>query len=660
MKSKISFFNKTIFWKNVTLYWPIWGIYTLALFISQPVTLWVFNNMDYWDLSGYPDYAQLRDLMDLLGFIPSVIIIAIGAVFTGMALFSYMYNHKSANMIHSLPVDRTQLYGTALISGWVFLIVPLLATAVFTTILCIVYTIPGIAYVWGWFLVAAKTAFVAFSIVTICALFTGHIVVMPMYVAAINCLSWIIYWLVYIVVTTFGYGVSNLGGIADQIAKLFCPVQCFCENLGWDYAYTELGGIKDITFYGTGTIVFYLVIAVALYVAAYVIYRKRKIEQAGDFLTVNWVKPIFRGAVGIIGAIYGAMLIREVLLETRIGCSVPLFVAIMLVLGVICYFAADMFIKKSFHVFKKKDWLRCGIFSVVLFVFYFGLYGVAENYENYLTNEAEVKSATVHFGYEVTLDGERVGEIVEIHENILNELDMIEKLIEGGDRDYNSVRISYNLKNGEVITRRYALPIELETLKPVVDKIAELEADKENFLRYLLCDRYDEVTIFSEGWFEAPFIVGDERVDADGNPNISYESEKIDWVQAETLYEAIIADAKVGTLIKYNANMYPYEGYGYYTESIFKSGEAYLNINFEYPEGVPNKGGLTNETETIYYGPVTHEMIQESIDDIWMNANISFGPDCENIINALIDCGLIESVEDIWWGEAEELLEVNK
>ena len=80
MKSKISFFNKTIFWKNVTLYWPIWGIYTLALFISQPVTLWVFNNMDYWNLSGYPDYAQFRDLMDLLGFIPSVIIIAIGAV----------------------------------------------------------------------------------------------------------------------------------------------------------------------------------------------------------------------------------------------------------------------------------------------------------------------------------------------------------------------------------------------------------------------------------------------------------------------------------------------------------------------------------------------------------------------------------------------------
>ena len=100
----------------------------------------------------------------------------------------------------------------------------------------------------------------------------------------------------------------------------------------------------------------------------------------------------------------------------------------------------------------------------MLFVFFFGLYGVAENYENYLPNEAEVKSATVHFGYEVTLDGERVGEIVEIHENILNELDMIEKLIEGGARDFNSVRINYQLTYGESITRRYMLPTGLETL----------------------------------------------------------------------------------------------------------------------------------------------------------------------------------------------------
>ncbi len=655
MKSKISFFNKTIFWKNVTLYWPIWGIYTLVLFICQPIALWVINNMDYWNVGGggYKDEAQLRDLMDLLGFMPCVIIIAIGAVITGMALFSYMYNNKSANMIHSLPVDRTQLYGTTLLSGWAFLIVPLFVTAVFTTILCIVYTIPGITYVWGWFLVAAITAFVAFSIVTICALFTGHIVVLQMYVVVINCLSWIIYWLVYIVVTTFGYGVSSLGDNADKIAKLFCPVQSFYENLGWGYSYTEHESIKDIDFHGTGTLVFYLIIAVVLYVAAYVVYRKRNIERAGDFLTVNWVKPIFRGAVGIIGAIYGAMLIQEVLLETQIGCSVPMFVGIMLVIGVICYFVADMFIKKSFRVFKKKDWLRCGVFAVVLLVVYFGLYGMAENYENYLPKESEVESATIELGYEVTFDGERVSEIIEIHENILAELDMLEEMIEGGDRYYNSVRISYQLTNGESITRRYMLP---HRLRPVVDEIAELEADEENFLRYILGDKYDEVTFFKHVSFEAPIIKNDERGDANEVPNMIYEALSIDLLWAKEIYEAIIADAKAGRLFKYNTNMDVYEAYGYNMGTYYENGEVGLYIQFKNPENTENTEEFTDEADSIHYASVGYEHFYDDYDDSWMDAYISFGPDCENIINALIDCGMIESAEDIWWGEAEVLL----
>ena len=125
MKSKNSFFNKTIFLKNVTLYWPIWGIYALISFIMQPFMLWLVNNWSYFG-NGYTDEMKFRDLMDAVGFGGYVVLIAFGALLSGMALYSYMYNSKSANMIHALPVDRPQLYGTAVISGLAFLIVPLL------------------------------------------------------------------------------------------------------------------------------------------------------------------------------------------------------------------------------------------------------------------------------------------------------------------------------------------------------------------------------------------------------------------------------------------------------------------------------------------------------------------------------------------------------
>ena len=412
---------------------------------------WITNNMDYFYVGaeGYPDARQLRDLIDHLAFEPYVVLIAFAALLSGMALYSYLYNNKSANMIHSLPVDRTQLYGTALISGWAFLIVPLLATAVFSTILCLVYTIPGIVYVWKWFLCVAVLAWIAFSIVSICALFTGHIVVLPMYVVAVNVISWAVYYLIYIVVTTFGYGVSQLGYWAEHIAGILSPVQCFGQNLQWHYNYAESGEFIGADLGGVVYLLLYAIIAIVLYVAAYVLYRKRKIEQAGDFLTVNWMKPIFKAIVGIIGAIFGAMLIREVLLEVRIGCSVVTFVILMLIIGAICYFAADMFINKSFHVFKKKNWMGCGIFSVVLLVFFFGMYGTAEKYEKYVPEITEIKSASVELGYEITLEEEDAVTILEIHNDIMNELNQIEQIIESGDRNHESVQIRYTLKSGE-------------------------------------------------------------------------------------------------------------------------------------------------------------------------------------------------------------------
>ena len=40
MKSKTSCFNKTIFKKNMTHFWPLWALYSCYLIVSLPVGLW--------------------------------------------------------------------------------------------------------------------------------------------------------------------------------------------------------------------------------------------------------------------------------------------------------------------------------------------------------------------------------------------------------------------------------------------------------------------------------------------------------------------------------------------------------------------------------------------------------------------------------------------
>ena len=81
MKSKISFFNKTIFKKNVALYWPIWAGYLLVLLFVQPVMLWgCIQSGKYYE--EYTAQDMLQDLisvyeMSALGWI---IVIAAGIV----------------------------------------------------------------------------------------------------------------------------------------------------------------------------------------------------------------------------------------------------------------------------------------------------------------------------------------------------------------------------------------------------------------------------------------------------------------------------------------------------------------------------------------------------------------------------------------------------
>lgn len=643
MKLKNSFFNKTIFKKNVTLYWPIWGIYTVIAVIMQPFLLWLFNNMSYY-ANEYTDKMKFRDLMDTLGFSGYVVLIAFAALLTGMALFSYMYNSKSANMIHSLPVDRTQLFGTALISGWTFLVVPLFVTALLSTFMCIIYTIPGVGYVWLWFVHVAALAFIAFSIVSICALFTGHIVVLPMYAFVVNVISWVVYFLANAVITTFGFGVTELGENAEKLAGIFCPIQCFADNLRWEYDYSDTGMIIGATLDGSGYVVIYLILAVVFYLSAYVIYRKRKIEQAGDFLTVNWVKPIFRGVVAVLGGIYGAMIVREVLIDTRLGCGIPLFVGMLLLIGGICYFAADMFIKKSFHVFKKRNWIGCGISSVVVFVAFFSMYGLAEQYEREVPNVEDLIYAEIRSGYEITLYGEEAATIIEIQKEILEKADYIESRVESGDRYYNSVAIRYQPKDGPWIYRRYPLSSDDENLKSIYDKILALEADEENYLVNTFGADYANVSTFYSGTLSCFFIEPEDREKEEFYPDSSYNSINLDSEKVKELYYALIADVKAGTLMKYNVN----DGKGMYEEiegDIMYYGFSEVTLSIEYQ--IPNSDESAPIKE---YG--------ETVDDYKdiKYVHLTIGPDCENVVNKLVELGIIESVEHIWWGSIEDIL----
>ena len=133
MKSKTSFFNRTVFKKNMTLYWPIWVCYLLYGMVKVPGQLWS-RLQQQTDMTAYArDYA----LYNSLRLEVDVAAIAIMAVVCGMALFGYLFTQKNAYMIHALPVTRGELYVTNMISGLCFLLIPQALVFLVTVVLCL-------------------------------------------------------------------------------------------------------------------------------------------------------------------------------------------------------------------------------------------------------------------------------------------------------------------------------------------------------------------------------------------------------------------------------------------------------------------------------------------------------------------------------------------
>lgn len=638
MKSKISFFNKTIFKKNMTLYWPIWGIYTLLLLFFQPVILWISEyNSQFYNTYTYGDH--LENLISVLSMNGYVILIAVTAVLLGMALFSYMYNSKSANMIHALPVDRTQLFCTNVISGLTCLIVPQILSAIITCIVSLSYGVKEIHYVGIWLLLSIATDFVSFAFVTFCAMFTGQIVALPIYVLVVNYLSWWVYYIISVVITVFGYGVNSIGDGALKIADILSPLGCFMNNIGItldnNASYECVGAIV----FGQRILCGYLVVAVILYVVSYVVYKKRHIEQAGEFITVGWVKSVFRFGVGFSGGFFGSMIIREMLLSMGIGCGMPVVILLMIVLGALSYFVADMLVKKSFHVFKKKNWMECGIFIVTMLACFIGLYHVSNIYEDYVPDQDDVRSATICLNYDIEFEEDELAAVYEIHNACLEYKEFCETYEASRNWNYDYVTITYHLKNGDYVRRSYILPYENEDFEGIYDKIHESETDVDNYMTYLFCKDYEDIEIFNGGWFEAVYIK-DVTFYENGDYNYEYETITLTSEQAKELYEAILADVKAGTLTEYT-----------YTENS-------IMIEYKAPNGTYGTQLVMDENSYTYYGEIyTMESVVEY--SSWDMTCIYFGPDCENIINKLIEFGFIESEGDIWWVEQGECVVID-
>ena len=174
MQSKTSYFNATLFRKNLTRFWPLWG---LASFIGALFPLAVLLDMVHrgWNVLSAPDFTGMY--YDAVSAVP--VINLVYAALCAMAVWSYLYNARSVGMMHTLPIRREGLFVTNVLSGLTMMAIPYAVTGVLLVLVTMLFggfePVGVLVTVLG---VMGESLFF-FGLATLCAFIVGNVFMLP-------------------------------------------------------------------------------------------------------------------------------------------------------------------------------------------------------------------------------------------------------------------------------------------------------------------------------------------------------------------------------------------------------------------------------------------------------------------------------------------------
>lgn len=623
MKSKTSCFNRTIFKKNLTHYWPLWVAYLGFMFLIGPFNIWQSATTE-WYFENYNEMSRMHEIMYRaveLMIEPKTIFVFAGVV--ALAVFSYLYSSKNANMIHALPVNRLELYVTNYLSGLSFLVFPQIVVFFVSVLVCLANEITCIQYLFLGLICQLGLSFFAYSLAVFVAMFTGQLLAMPVYYLVLNYLYVGCMFIINSVIEMLSYGVTDQWNPGKSC--ILSPLYYLNNNLRVNQNYErETDTITGLQINGMYLVAIYAIAAVVIMVIAYRVYRKRQIETAGDWISIGIVKPLFRWGVAFCGGTLLSLSFTSMMENAHRLSPYVCMIICMIVIGFVCFFAAEMLLCKNFRVFKKKRFIEWGGFTAVMLLFLTSFEVDAFGIERSMPKKEEIVTAFVNMDYPLEVKTEDIPQLLEIQHDAIagkKEYQQIEQ--EGHGFYYTTFR--YYLKDGSVFERRYPLPVTEEYLENETSATARIlawEKETENLKCYILGKNYDTNQYIS-GYIDLY------------NEEDEYRNYMFSEAETKALEEAVEKDIEAGNFIDYYLYSIAGEGHEQY----------YNNISFDYY----NRNGYYDIWDYYsnyedYYGDNQTRTVQERAVP-QANSYITFGPECTYTVTALEELGI---TDDTW------------
>ena len=364
MKSATScsnWFYPALWKKNMARFWPIWAVYLACFLFAMPLNL--LTGFSY-DRATSLTFA--REVVRSMATWPAMLAALVFGVVAAMAVFSYLYQAKSAGMLHALPVRREGLFLTNYLSGLSFMVLPTLAVFVLTLLCELARGAVDATALGAWLLAQVLNTLFFYSFAVFCAMFTGHILALPVFYGILNGLALGLYYLIYNVVESFVFGFAGSSAFNQTVMWLTPTVKLSSEVRVF---HGEQNSVLQLR--GMGYLMLYAAVGLVLAALALVLYRRRKLEGAGDIVTVGWVRPVFKYGVAFSAAmslgsfLYAWFGMGNGNIRNMGAGSAWVLLAFLLVCGAVGYFAAEMLLKKSFRIFST-SWKGLLVFALCM------------------------------------------------------------------------------------------------------------------------------------------------------------------------------------------------------------------------------------------------------------------------------------------------------
>ena len=620
MQSKTSFFNPTLFRKNLSRYWPLWGFASFVGFLIPAAVL--VQMVQQGDMRIAPLVVR-EGYYALLGYVVPIVSLCY-AILCAMTVWNYLYNARSVGLMHTLPIRREGLFLTNLLSGLAMMLIPYAVAGGLSTIL---FACCGGFDAWGTLvtilgIIGESLTF--FGIATFCAFLTGNIFVLPALYFLLNFLAPLGDWIVNLFARGFLFGfTSQYSGSVEFL----CPVVYLCQNLYYhsEYARDSVTGynttLSAVTLEGGWLIALYAAAGLLFLGLSYLLYRRRQSERAGDVAAVRAFRPIFRFGAAALCALLGGRLLYALLWESfQSGdgfAPVPMAIFLM-VAGLIGYYGASMLLSKSLRVFRGSAvGALCLVVACAAFCagMRFDLFGAERRIpEDSEIHQLELYAAGNTYYLSPEDNAQLLAEAKTLQETLIAQKSLIESNYEtyrhgstSSDPDtYTSIRYVYTLKNGATVERFCTVSFTRSDLQEPGNYAHALDAFINSAAMRQARLRWGDPDFKVEGgWFSAQYTGGFD----------------LGTRECETLLSAIARDAGNGTWGRYDW---------------FEDGEtAYaMDLSFSFVRT------LTDERGTRY----------ESYDSI----SIAVRPEMAETKQALLDLGLAAEEDFITWAELNE------